>query len=155
MRKKIVWTLLALSLLFVIWAVFFSPQWLEGFNQQRADEASVFRQQGLTAGEQMDQQGCQDQALTGFAACSDSNFVCTVNQGVFLKSCFEVAAPTNGFCDGVPAFHDKATEEEKDWAKYNCWDMDIRGEGCRLLLRQRIEFCDALGSTSTSAGLQN
>lgn len=155
MRKKIVWALLALSLLFVIWVVFFSPQWLEGFNQQRANEANVFRQQGLQAGEQTDQQGCQDQALSGFSACDDSNFACTINQGVFLKACFEVAALTAGFCDAVPAFHDKATEEEKDWVKYNCWDMDIRGEGCRLLLRQRIQLCDALDTETISAGVQD
>lgn len=153
MGKKIALSGLVLVVLLGLWVWLFSPQWLEGFNQQRAEDAEVYRTQGLEAGRETDQQGCQDQALTRFDQCQDSNFVCTVNQGVFLKACFETAAVTAGFCEGLPEFHDKATEPEKDWAKYNCWDMGIRGEGCRLLLRQRLQLCDALGSSAGSSAL--
>ncbi len=141
MAKKIGIGFLLLAVVFGAWYLLYSDQWLENFNQERQEEAQEYREKGLLAGQLTDQQGCQDQALANFNACRDSNFVCTVNQGVFLKACYETARKTEGFCDDLPAFNEKATEEEKDWAKYNCWDMDIRGEGCRLLLRQRLQLC--------------
>lgn len=141
MAKKIGIAFLLLTLVLGVWYLLYSDQWLANFNQERQQDAQIYREQGLLAGAQTDQQGCQDQALTHFNLCRDSNFICTVNQGVFLKACFETAQSTPGFCDDLPAFNEKATEEEKDWAKYNCWDMDIRGEGCRLLLRQRLQLC--------------
>lgn len=144
MGKKIGIVILALAIIFGLWYWLYSDQWLQEFNQERSEDAALFRTQGLAEGQLTDQQGCQESALSNFAQCQESNFVCTVNQGVYLKACFETAAVTQGFCDNVPAFNEKATEDEKDWVKYNCWDMDIRGEGCRLLLRQRIQLCDAL-----------
>lgn len=154
MGKKIGIVFLVLAAAFAVWYLLYSDQWLEAFNQERQEDAVEYRSMGLEAGRSTDQQGCQDQALENFVACSDSNFVCTVNQGVFLKACFETASPSEGFCDDLPAFNEKASEPEKDWAKYNCWDMDIRGEGCRLLLRQRLQLCHAL-NTSMDLNLQD
>lgn len=154
MGKKIAMVFLVLAAAFTVWYLFFSEQWLASFNQERQEDAAEYRSLGLEAGRLTDQQGCQDQALTNYVACDDSNFVCTLNQGVFLKACFETATPTQGFCNDLPAFNEKATEPEKDWVKYNCWDMDIRGEGCRLLLRQRLQICHAL-NTENGLNLQN
>ncbi len=142
MAKKIGIALLILAVAFGLWYLFFSEQWLARFNEERQQDAIEYREKGLSAGQLTDQQGCQDQAISGFDQCRDSNFVCTVNHGVFLKACFETASPSEGFCDDLPEFNETATEEEKDWAKYKCWDMDVRGEGCRLLLRQRLQLCD-------------
>lgn len=146
MGKKIGIVFLVLTAAFAVWYVLYSEQWLASFNQERQEDAAHYRALGLEAGRLTDQQGCEDTALDNFVACEDSNFVCTVNQGEFLKACYETAAATDGFCNGLPAFNEKASEDEKDWVKYNCWDMNIRGEGCRLLLRQRLQLCDTLNT---------
>ncbi|WP_235017455.1 hypothetical protein [Nitrincola tapanii] len=140
-KKRTLWILVLLSVALIVWLL--APSWLQGFNQNRQEEAQAQREAGLLAGQTSDQQGCLDQALRAFDLCPDSNFVCTVAQGTFLKACWEMAAPSEGFCEGVPEFTEKPTEDAKEWARYTCWEKNIRGEGCRLLLRQQQQLCSA------------
>ncbi|WP_240770714.1 hypothetical protein [Neptunomonas sp. XY-337] len=139
MAKK-VW-LGALLLVVVATSLFWLNRdaWLADFNAERAEQKEQYQRAGLDFGKQNDQQACLNEALQSFDGCL--GYSCTVNNGVFLKACLSQATATPGFCDGVPEFRDKPTEDDKSWAKYFCWDNNIRGEGCRLLMRQQAFFC--------------
>ncbi|MBA4503606.1 hypothetical protein [Marinobacterium marinum] len=114
-------------------------EWLADFNAERAEQAAQWRDRGLTFGRGNGQTACLEKALGDFDGCT--GFECTVNHGRFLKACLETAEPDEGFCEEVPAFREEPTEDDKTWAKHACWERDIRGEGCRLLMRQQQLFC--------------
>ncbi len=118
-------------------------RWLMEFNQSRVEQTEQFKSAGDRYGMSNDQQACLDKALNEFDGCL--GYSCTVNQGIFLKACLNQAQPSPGFCEGVPEYREKPTEDDKSWAKYYCWDNNIRGEGCRLLMKQQQYFCS--GST--------
>ncbi|MCV6590721.1 MAG: hypothetical protein OIF57_17110 [Marinobacterium sp.] len=130
--------LLALVAVAAILAVL-APSWLEDWNQQRAEEARQFRQQGQQFGQQADTQQCMDKALDGLKGCQGNT--CTINQGIFLKACLEVAQPNPVLCEGIPPFRNQMLEEEKEWARFFCRDKAISHEGCRFLLRRQQSFC--------------
>lgn len=113
--------------------------WLADFNAERAQQRDEYRQSGELFGSSNTQQTCLAHTLASFDGCT--GFHCTVNHGVFLKACLAKAAPSGDFCHEVPTYRDEPTEEDKTWAKHTCWDQNIRGEGCRLLLRQQQLFC--------------
>ncbi len=140
MVKKILLALLAIAVLGAAYLWLNKDSIVEEFNQEREQEAKIYRQAGLEYGQNHDQQECLDKALQEFdTQCT--GFSCTVRYGKFLNACLETAAETPAFCDGVPAFQEEKSEDEKIWARETCWAQDIRGEGCRLLLRQQQFFC--------------
>ncbi len=147
MLKKIILALVVIPALVAVflwqvqpaWWLEAKQAWLSDFNAERAELAANWRNDGLAFGRANDQEACLTKALTEFDGCT--GFQCTVDHGRFLNACLEVATASEGFCDGVPAFRDKPTEDDKSWAKYGCWDRNIRGEGCRLLMRQQQLFC--------------
>lgn len=139
MISKFIWgTLFVIAGgIFVAWVV--QDQWLPEWNKELADRSAEFRSNGLEFGKTADQQACFDEALTSFNRCS--GFACTITHGKFLKACWETAELTEGFCEGVPAYNEKPSDDDKSWARHACWDRDIRGEGCRLLMRQQQFLC--------------
>lgn len=137
--KKLLLIALALTVLLSLLFWLNRESWLADFNQQRAEQKAQYRQAGHEYGQQHHQQDCLDTALRNFDGCMGFN--CTVNQGLFLKACLSQAKVSPGFCDGVPAFREEPTEDDKSWRKYACWDRNIRGEGCRLLMKQQQFFC--------------
>lgn len=139
MVRHITYGILALGLIAAALGWWNREAWLATFNEERQAQTALFKQQGSDFANQADQQACLDEALERFDGCM--GYACTVNHGVFLKACLAKANPTPNFCNGVPEFRDKPTEDDKSWAKYACWDLDIRGEGCRLLMRQQSYFC--------------
>ncbi|KEA62428.1 hypothetical protein ADIMK_3319 [Marinobacterium lacunae] len=155
MFKKILLVLLVVALLGSGYLWLNKDSFLSEFNQERAEEAQRFRNEGLEYGRSHDQQACLDKALEEFdTQCS--GFSCTVRYGKFLNACLETAAQKAGFCDGVPPYREEKTEEDKSWARESCWARDVRGEGCRLLMRQQQFFCQnpdsdaATGSASAT-----
>lgn len=157
MWKKILLALVVLPLLLVLFLWQVNPawwqdvktEWLAGFNAERAEAAARWRNDGLAFGRLNDQQTCLEQSLRNFDGCT--GFECTVNHGRFLKACLETAASSDGFCQDVPAFRDEPTEDDKAWAKDECWGRNVRGEGCRLLMRQQQLFCSAAGETGAAS----
>lgn len=139
MIKKFIWATLFVIVggIFIAWLT--QDLWLPGWNKELQDKSVEFRERGLSFGERADQQACLDEALTSFNTCS--GFACTITHGKFLKACWENAAPTEGFCEGVPVYSEKPSDDDKSWARHACWDRDIRGEGCRLLMRQQQFLC--------------
>ncbi len=139
-RWKVLSGLALMTLALGIWAWFGAPQWVEQFNDRQREARTSFQAQGRLFGQSADQQACLTRSLADFNnGCM--GYDCTLEQDYFLKACLEVAAPTPGFCDAVPAYRNRATEDDKSWAKFTCWENDIRGEGCRLLLRQQQYWC--------------
>lgn len=123
--------------LLLLWMA--NSDWLEDFN---AEQNQVFQERidaGTALGNSANQQQCLDQALQDFDGCL--GYQCTVASGKFLKACLVQASPSDGFCEGVPEFRDKPTEDDKDWAKGYCRENNIRGDNCRLLMRQQQLFC--------------
>ncbi|SIS39867.1 hypothetical protein [Neptunomonas antarctica] len=139
MFKKSLLIALLLLIIAAIYGWINRESWLVGFNQERTAKALQFKQNGAAFGRDNSQQDCLDRSLSQFDGCL--GFSCTVNHGLFLKACLSEAAETPDFCKGVPEYHEKATEDDKSWVKYYCWDHDIRGEGCRLLMKQQQYFC--------------
>jgi hypothetical protein len=147
MWKKILLILVVLPLLFVLflwqvnpsWWQSMKAEWLAEFNAERAEAAANWRNDGLVFGRLNNQQACLEQSLSNFDGCT--GFDCTVNYGRFLRACLETAQTSEGFCEAVPGFREEPTEDDKAWAKDECWGRNIRGEGCRLLMRQQQLFC--------------
>lgn len=139
MLKKPLLVILLLLVVAAIYGWLNRESWLVDFNQERALKTIQFKQDGQAFGETASQQECLDQALSQFDGCL--GFSCTVNQGVFLKACLNQSEVTDGFCDGVPEYREKPTEDDKSWAKYYCRDHNIKGEGCGLLMKQQQFFC--------------
>lgn len=139
MKKLILSALVVIGVGGYLWVELFSDEWLAEFNDERQASAQEFRQQGQSFGQQSDQQGCFDKALKDVEDCRSP--ICMVDSGNFLRSCFETSAETPNFCEGVPAYQEKITEDEKSWARYGCWDINNKSDGCRLLKRQQQALC--------------
>ncbi|WP_415889706.1 hypothetical protein ACMXYV_17680 [Neptuniibacter sp. SY11_33] len=139
MVKKIIWGILLLLVAGTFLAWLTQDKWLPGWNQELADQNNEFQQRGLELGQKSDQQTCLEEALSSFNQCS--GFSCTIKHGKFLKACLNNASPSENFCKDVPEFREERTEDDKSWARHACWSRDVRGEGCRLLMRQQQLFC--------------
>lgn len=158
MWKKILLAVMVLPLLLGLflwqvqpaWWQAMKTEWLTEFNAERAEAAARWRNEGLEFGRLNDQQTCLEQTLTNFDGCT--GFDCTVNHGRFLKACLETASASADFCEGVPEYREKPTEDDKSWAKDACWSRNIRGEGCRLLMRQQQLFCSAASKGDGASG---
>jgi len=138
-KKLILSALVVIGVGGYLWVELFSDEWLAEFNDERQTSAQEFRQQGQSFGQQSDQQGCFDKALKDVEDCRSP--ICMVDSGNFLRGCFETSAETPNFCEGVPAYQEKITEDEKSWARYGCWDINNKSDGCRLLKRQQQALC--------------
>ena len=139
MKKLLLLALVVIGVGGYLWVELFSDEWLAEFNDERQASAQEFRQQGQSFGQQSDQQGCFDKALKDVEDCRSP--ICMVDSGNFLRGCFETSAETLNFCEGVPAYQEKITEDEKSWARYGCWDINNKSDGCRLLKRQQQALC--------------
>ena len=121
----------------VFW--FNRDQWLADFNEERQQQKALFTQQGLAFSKNATQDECMAQSFEQLKGCY--GFDCTLDQGVFLKTCISNATASDNFCDAVPKTVEKLTQDDKDWLKDSCWDKDVSGEGCRFLYKQKIQYC--------------
>ncbi|MBN0985782.1 hypothetical protein [Amphritea pacifica] len=132
-------------LLAIIVGVFYSwlnaPEWLESWNEEHQTMVEQQRREGISAGQQTDQQGCLADALQRVEQCKDSEYRCTVSGGTYFKACWETSQPTVGICNTIPPFHEKATEDDKAWVKDRCSELGLLAKGCRLILRQQQQLC--------------
>lgn len=133
-----------------IGGVFYSwlqaPAWLEEWNSSHQAVTEQQRRAGLQFGQSSDQQACLEKALQQFDLCAESDYSCTVSNGLFLRACWQASQPSSGFCDGVPAFSESPSEDDKAWAKERCFALGITGSGCRILMRQKQQLCSATAS---------
>ncbi len=145
MQKKLWRALLIVALLgAVISAVLFwlnREQWLADFNLERQQQTEKYTQMGSLFAKTATQDQCLQQSFSQLGKCFAAK--CTLDQAVFLKTCLAGAASSEHFCDGVPNYSKKMSEEAKKWLKDGCWNKDLNGESCRFLLKQQSYFCSA------------
>lgn len=139
MIKKMIWGIILLIVIGIFGAWLTQDSWLPGWNKELAQEVETFQKRGLAFGKTENQQACLEETLTSFDQCS--GFTCTVKHGKFLNACLTNASPSESFCKEVPEYKEERSEDDKAWARESCWGRDIRGEGCRLLMRQQQFFC--------------
>ncbi len=116
-------------------------QWLADFNKERQQQSALFTQKGLEFSKNASQAQCMEQSFKQLSGCF--GFECTLDQGVFVRTCLNNASASENFCDAVPKTVDNLTQDDKDWLKDSCWDKDVSGEGCRFLYKQKIQYCTA------------
>ena len=134
-------TLLLVSIAGVFYFWLQSPEWLEEWNNEHQQMIAAERQAGLQFGQTTDQQGCFDQAFQQTESCKETEYRCTVRGGIYLKACWESSQPAVGFCEGVPAYSDEPSEEDKAWVKERCTELGALSKGCRLLVKQQQQIC--------------
>lgn len=139
MIKKLVWGVIFVIIIGIFGAWLTQDSWLPGWNAELAQEVEEYERRGLALGKVEGQQACLEETLTSFDQCS--GFTCTVKHGKFLNACLAHATPDESFCKNVPVYKEERSEDDKTWARESCWGRDIRGEGCRLLMRQQQFFC--------------
>jgi hypothetical protein len=139
MIKKILGLLVLISLIAAVIFWFNREQWLADFNQERQQKAQEFKEKGLLFAQDANQQQCIEEGLEQLKQCFA--FDCTLDQGVFLKSCLSQAKPSAQFCEEVPEYHEKLTEDDKYWLKDQCWDEKLNSDSCKFLYKQKIHFC--------------
>jgi len=139
MIKKILGLLVLVALIAAAIFWFNREQWLADFNQERQQKAQEFKEKGRLFAQDANQQQCITQGLDQLKQCFA--FGCTLDQGVFLKSCLAQAEPSEQFCEGVPEYREKLTEDDKYWLKDQCWDEKLNSDSCKFLYKQKIHFC--------------
>jgi hypothetical protein len=139
MLKNILWFFLLLVTILFTYIWMNSQQWLEEFNDDRQQQSIVLKQQGADFAKAANQDQCLEQSFKQLGKCYA--YGCTLDQGVFLKSCLANAQSSEHFCDGIARYKEKPTEDDKRWLKNSCWDKNVNAEGCRFLLKQKVYFC--------------
>lgn len=132
---------LLISLAGGIYAWLQSPEWLAEWNNEHQQMIAAQRQAGQQFGRTTDQQGCFDQALARTEQCQATEYRCTVQGGTYLKACWEQSQPSLGFCDGIPAYSEEPSEDDKAWVKDRCAALGALSKGCRILVRQQQQLC--------------
>ena len=141
--KRVILALVILSGLgFYFWVELYGDAWLVAFNDERQQTTDQQLATGRALGETLNQQGCFDEALLRVDNCHAFN--CTVDVGNLLRGCWETSQPAPKFCESVPAYQDKMTEDDKTWARHGCWDLNSKSQGCRLLMRQKQQLCESV-----------
>lgn len=139
--KKVIWMTVLLLIVAGAGALTWMANsgWVDEFNAEQNQLLQQRIADGQAFARTANQQQCLDQALQDFDGCLA--YSCTVASGKFLKACLDSATPSTHFCEGVPEFREKPTEDDKAWAKDYCLNNNIRGDNCRLLMRQQQLFC--------------
>ena len=138
--KKLIWgSILAAIVAFFIWAQVSGDQWLAEFNAERTAAATAFYDKGVAQGKVQNQQACMDDAVKQIA--QDLEATTAIDAGHYLRGCWSAESASEGFCADVPAYNEEATNDEKEWARFACYDLNARSDGCRLLMRQKQLFC--------------
>ncbi|MDO6562423.1 hypothetical protein Q4488_03410 [Amphritea sp. 1_MG-2023] len=142
--KRRFWLGLSLAMIVGVYYTWLNaPEWLAGWNKEHQMMVNQQRQAGMAAGEQTDQQGCVSLALQRVEHCNDSEYRCTVGGGMFFKACWQHSQPSAEACDGMPAYHETPTEDDKAWVKDRCTALGLLAKGCRLIVRQQQQLCSA------------
>lgn len=87
-----------------------------------------------------DQTGCMDETLVRLKACGAVSPVCDVKELIFLRVCLDRAAPTPGFCEGVPKPSDIMASTQ--WALEQCTFADaVSTNRCNRMQQARQRHC--------------
>lgn len=117
------------------------PQWLASWNSGHQQMVEQQRAAGTAFGRKNDQQACFSSALARLESCKETEYKCTVSNGMYLRACWQESLPVGDFCGGVPAFSESPSEDDKAWIKDRCLELGATAKGCRILLKQKMQLC--------------
>jgi hypothetical protein len=90
-------------------------------------------------GEQTDNQGCVDEAISRYKA--EPGFTKVISASIFMRICLDNSKATPGFCNEVP----KQMEFMKtaQWRRDQCQRVDLsRDSNCQNLFTPIQQFCE-------------
>jgi hypothetical protein len=99
-------------------------------------------EEGYAYGSSSTQEQCVQEALTRIDACDDgfNGITCQTTVGSFMTGCMQRAAPTPGFCDGVPPQNDIFGQAK--WQIQACTDVGRGGDKkCQTLMQSMARYC--------------
>ena len=112
--------------------------WFQKNKDQLKDMGTRAIAEGQAWGESHDQAGCRDESMRRVKGCEGLR--CEIETGVFLRSCLEASAPSEGFCDGVPAESEILTTVK--WRISECEKLGMEdSQACGRLLQGVQSHC--------------
>jgi hypothetical protein len=92
------------------------------------DAGTKHYDQGVAFGQQTDEQGCLDQAITRYKA--DRGMGGSLGAGIFVRGCWHTSRPTPGLCAPVPTPLDilRATRWQLEQTRKAGIDKDLGGQ---------------------------
>ncbi len=82
---------------------------------------------------------CVDEGLRRGKSCGAAGFLCEATNQIFMESCLEHAAPTPGFCDGVPPRDEIMSTSA--WLLRECERRGDRSQRCTRMLQRVPDAC--------------
>jgi hypothetical protein len=137
LKALLVVVALGIVLLIVVGVLGYS--WWSKHGKEFAESSRQARVEGEQFGEETDDQGCLDEALSRHKRAGGLSQ--TIAHRQFLGGCLSASEPTDGFCDQVP--------KRKDVLKSGVWQARRCGEAgfgdpyCRQLFQQVQEYCES------------
>ncbi len=90
--------------------------------EEIAAQGEAAMAEGAAFGETTDLSGCLREGLAVQATCGDFEVMCQGMNHAWTQACLSVAAPVEGFCDGVPV-----KEEVMDTARWRVARCEAEG----------------------------
>lgn len=90
-----------------------------------------------------DQEGCMAEGRRRADECGALDLGCGIRASTFLRFCLDDAAPSEGFCEGVPAKGE--IMDGSRWILAQCSDRGGDSDRCRRLQQVRQDFCQDRG----------
>jgi hypothetical protein len=113
--------------------------WWSKHGKEFAESGRQARVEGEQFGEETDDQGCLDEALTRHKRAG--GFTQTLAHRLFLGGCLSASEPTAGFCEHVPKRKDVV--KSGVWQAKRCTEAGFSDPYCRQLFGQMQEYCES------------
>ena len=140
---KVVLILLVLGVLACGGVLVASKAWFEANKDELAAMGIQATEDGEAFGLGVEQAGCVNEGLSRVDSCGELDPMCEAPIGIFIEACLGTAAPTPGFCDGVPA--PESIVDSATWRVGTCQNLGrANDEACGRMLGSVQEYCKSL-----------
>ena len=94
---------------------------------------------GEAFGHDVDQLGCEGEALNRFADCGDG-VRCIMGAATFHTMCLQTATASPNYCGGIP---DMESADIEAWAVEACTQVELpNSDGCQAIMGVTAAMCD-------------
>jgi hypothetical protein len=133
--------LVVAAILASVTIVFFGIAWFwwSRHGQEVIRMSGQAREEGLRLGRTTSEQGCLAAAIERHR--QRPGFQEQVANNLFLSGCLSAAAPTTGFCDGVPSSSEMIASAR--WRAARCSEADFSDNRCQQLFGTVQGHCDS------------
>jgi len=122
--------------------------WWSKHGRELREAARRAHAEGVEHGEETDDPGCLDEALTRHR--QSGGLAQALADDVFLKGCLSASERTDGFCDGVPKR--RQVMASATWQIKRCAAAGFGDPFCRQIFVQVQDYCESDLSRSERAG---